>query len=223
MIFNLFTLIFGLVTFLGCFAFSKSIKTGVYRSGVAGVIFLILAFLWLVFPFSPERWANASFFEKRLLAQNFLKTHDYQNMTIAEITNLFGPATLRDQWQYYVETRDEVLDLNGFNVRFTEGKVSSVETWFSKPIKGSKPYSSTEWKTADKSLRSVMVADLIASKTLIGKNKTEVLQELDQPDHWSEVAYSLGMFPWLFEMDVYGLEFQLDENLRTKSARIVQY
>lgn len=215
--------VFAVILIVTVVAFSKSWRAAAIRGGLICLIVLLIEFLWLFYPFSPERWQNASPFTRRLLARNFLNLHEYQGKTQSEIERLFGAGKFHDEWQYYVRTDQSVTGFSGINVNFADGKVKSVDTWFSKPIEGSSAYSSVEWVAADEAKRSSMITDMIANKVVIGKTKSEVLGELGLPNRWSVISYYLGMFPWLGEMDGYGLEFEFDESLKIKTAGIVQY
>ena len=170
MFFTLFHICLIVALVLCVFAFSRSWKL----AGIGAGIGLLVAFLWVAFPFSAERWQVASLLEKRFLAQNFLNLHSYQGRSLSEIEKIFGSEKLQDEWQYYVKSNQSITGVSGVTIEFTGGNVTAVDTWFSKPIPGTATYSSDNWKDADQSNRSTMISDLIASKILIGKSKKEV-------------------------------------------------
>ena len=200
---------------------SPSRRAALKRSLIVIALVGLYLSAWRFTPFSPERWAQSSLFERRLLAKNFLKTHAFQTMTKAEIETQFGKPHLNNWWTYYLEFPELEPSLSGVLLIFQEGKVSEVHKPSNLIIPRSGRFDNAKWKAASRSDRAILVADLIESKVLVGKSQAELIELLGPPDQWQVLWYDLGMLAG--EIDGYTLDFEINERDKVVRAEIYSH
>jgi hypothetical protein len=75
------------------------------------------------------------------------------------------------------------------------------------------PFDSTKWLVGDEEAKGKMSKDLVSSRLLIGKNKTEVLELLGTPSYTNDISnifsykvdlgYKYGSDKWFYELKLF--------------------
>jgi hypothetical protein len=172
------------------------------------------------------------------MAKDFLKKHDTKGMTIDRLKELLGsPDSEHDSWQYNLSTngvpprgpQTEAVFLMHpqLCVHFKEGVVNEVASCHGLGLADDRKtitarFDANLWRLSGPPERLNMVANLIKSEILKGRDKDEVKQILGNPDAQSEtreIEYSL-----VFRMvDIVTLTFIIGEDGRISDARIIEH
>ncbi len=187
----------------------------------------------LIYPFTAEKWKTASPFGRRLMARHFLRTHQPLGMTRSELEGYLGLPDWGDYWSYKLEVGPDVKDGIGrpvvnprLGVAYSKTKVMQVDLPFPPSAVTRQSFDAELWKYASATARSQMVWDLYERKVLDGKSEEEVKHLLGPPDEGipsERVSYNLGMYPFLMELDFYGLDFKLSKDNRVIAADVYQH
>jgi hypothetical protein len=206
----------------------KIVLVSLFAAGV-----LLYMYPWLVYPFRPERWVSASPFERRILAKGFLQQFDPLGMSRDQVENVLGPADWGDYWYYDLKVPldaptyfgDNHVELN-LGVSFKKTRVARIDYPWNDALENKIPFDSASWKSGSLEERSKMIWDIKDRRLIDSKSTKEVRELLGEPNRGSKaerIEYDLGMYPFLAELDVYGLLFQLDVENKVTSAGIVQH